>query len=152
MRSNNEMNLLKCIGRLAFTTTTITAQCAATVAMPQGACSCAGGTSRGKCPKLQTLWTQTDHGSEIVALLRTRIFGQDPWKDADWKFQDPHTSDWIPCARVGLLAVGLVCLWAYTAVATTAAVCCRCGLSYHNSESCGRTVPDDITAHALLIS
>ena len=42
---------------------------------------CAGGTSRGKCLKLQTLWTRTDCSSKIAVLLWTWIIGQDPWTD-----------------------------------------------------------------------
>ena len=44
---------------------------------------------------------RTDYGSEIVVLLRSRIwvFGQESWTDADWKFHNPLTSD---CSAVCL--------------------------------------------------
>ena len=44
---------------------------------------CAGGNVRGKCPKLQMLWTQTHCGFETAVLLRTRIIGQDSCMDVD---------------------------------------------------------------------
>ena len=69
---------------------------------------------------------QTDCGSEIAVLLWTRVTGQDPWTDVDWKFQDPHVE--IPNNISVVKGV------------TKNKPSFGCGLSCYSS-GCGHTVP-----------
>jgi len=76
------MNLLKSIGGLAFTTTTLTAyvqQLSPNAREERNAH--VQGNVQWKCPNLRTLRMRTECGSEIVVLLQMWIFGQDPWTD-----------------------------------------------------------------------